>query len=121
MAISRAQLLKEPLQTVTLVWRQAADGHSADERDVASASSELSGDGGGYLKRAGYAAVLGVVLVYAWLHNSVSRPGIAEVEVVQRVAGVGGNPSLVVGRGRGSLGLAEGGRLNDPCELRCTP
>jgi hypothetical protein len=38
----------------------------------------------------------------------VGRPSVAKVEVVQRVAGVGRNPSLVVGRGAGSLGLAEG-------------
>jgi hypothetical protein len=40
------------------------------------------------------------------LHDGVSRPSVAEVEVVQGVAGVGWNPSLVVGRGTGSLGFA---------------
>jgi hypothetical protein len=42
------------------------------------------------------------------LHDGVGRSSIPKVEVVQRVAGVGGNTSLVVGRGAGSLGLAEG-------------
>jgi hypothetical protein len=41
------------------------------------------------------------------LYDGVSRPGVAKVEVVQRVAGVGWNPRFVVGRGAGSLGFAE--------------
>jgi hypothetical protein len=36
----------------------------------------------------------------------MGRPGVSKVEVVQRVAGFGGNPSLVIGRGARSLGFA---------------
>jgi hypothetical protein len=129
------------LQAFALDWSEAADGHSADERDIASACSKLGGDSRGYLKRASDAGVLSVVLIDLWLgdvvrlvrsgqgngpdliaeqtdflalvlrpcdrlNNRMGRPGVSKVEVVQRVAGVGGNPSLVVGRGAGSLGLA---------------
>jgi hypothetical protein len=97
----------KPLELLTFFRGQATDGHGADERDVASACSELGGDGRGYLKRAFDAAVLGVVLINTRLHNRMSRPGVAEVKVVQSVASVGGNPSLVVGRGAGALGFAE--------------
>jgi hypothetical protein len=107
----------ESLEAFAFDWRQATDGHSADERDIASACSELGGDSRGYLKRASDAGVLSVVFVdfrlgYVIrlvrsgqgdgpdliaeqtdflalvlrpcdrLHDGMSRPGVAEVEVV---------------------------------------
>jgi len=90
-------VVREALETLALDWGETPDGHSADERDVASARSELGGDRRGYIKRTCDAGVLRMIFVDAWLHDGMGRPGIPKVEVVQRVAAIGQHPSLIIG------------------------
>jgi hypothetical protein len=87
------------------------DGFVIYKRHIASTCPKAGNDSRGNIERAGDAGIVRVVLVDLRLDHGMSRPSIAEVKVVQRVAGVGGNPSLIVGRGTRALGLAEGGGL----------
>ena len=59
------------MQAFALDRGEATDSHGSDERDGAPAGSELGGDSRGYLNRASDAAILGVVFVYARLHDGV--------------------------------------------------
>ena len=92
----------EALQTLALDWGEATNGHGANEGNVATACAKLGGDRRGDLKRARDSGVLGVVFVDSTDHR-VRRACVAEVKVVQRVAGVGRNPRLVVGRRASAL------------------